>query len=87
MLECTNGLNNSVDLQNAMGFLYKFLDDPHGSFKYKGKKFGWFQEMPPVDDSLQKEFDKGDHIKTQLLQDKIGYLRIPTMFINTKALW
>ncbi len=79
MLERTHGLNDSADLQNAMDFLYRSLNDPHGNFRYKGKRFGWFPKMPPVDASLGKEFDKGDLVKIQMLPNKMGYLRIPSM--------
>ncbi|GAA4345357.1 S41 family peptidase [Flaviaesturariibacter amylovorans] len=79
MLQRTTGGDDSTDLQNAFGFLYQSLNDAHGALRYKNKRYGWSPAMPPVDDSLENEFKKGDFVKTQFLSDKIGYLRIPSM--------
>jgi carboxyl-terminal processing protease len=79
MISRTQGRNDSADLQQAMGYLYQSLDDAHGGLRFKGKRFSWFPPMPAPDDSLENEFKKGNLIKTQLLAQRIGYLRIPSM--------
>ncbi len=66
-------------LQAPVSFLFESINDGHGWLEYKNKQYRWLRQLPPADDSLEKEFAKGARIQTQLLPHSVGYLRLPSM--------
>jgi carboxyl-terminal processing protease len=63
----------------AIRYLYHSMNDFHGIFYYKDSSFRWESKPLVISDSIRNEWKKGANIKTQLLNDDIGYLRIPGM--------
>jgi hypothetical protein len=59
--------------------LFKSMNDFHGRFFYKDSMFQWSRGPRPVSDSIMNEWKKRSGVKTHLLENNIGYLRIPSM--------
>jgi carboxyl-terminal processing protease len=78
-----DGINNPYELGPVMRYLYKAINDFHGAFFYKDSTFQWHHNEVKVSDSIMKEWKKGAGIKTMLLDDHIGYLRIPSMPVSS----
>ncbi|GAB3786581.1 hypothetical protein GCM10028818_50040 [Spirosoma horti] len=64
--------------------LYRMVDDYHGAFYYKDSTFRWRYHEPVVSDSIMNEWKKGAGLKIELLENNIGYLRIPGMQFSGK---
>lgn len=64
--------------------LYKALNNYHGGFYYKDSVFRWNYNEPAVSDSITNEWKKGAGVKTFVLKNGIGYLRIPGMQFSGK---
>ena len=77
-------LSSPYQLGPAIRKLYKAIEDYHGAFYYKDSTFRWTHNQPLVSDSIMNEWKKGAGIKTALLEDNIGYLRIPGMQFTGK---
>lgn len=66
------------ELGNSIRYLYKSLDDFHGSFRYKDSTFRWIKEKVTYSDVYKAAYaKKGNKFFTKQL-DSIGYMRIPT---------
>ena len=59
--------------------LMEYLDDYHGSFHYKDSMYQWNSNTLVVPEAILNELKKGAAITSQLLEDQIGYLRVPSM--------
>ena len=71
-------------LGRAIQKLYKALNDYHGTFYYKDSVFRWSHNVPVVSDSIMNEWKKGASVKTFVLENNIGYLRVPGMQYSGK---
>jgi carboxyl-terminal processing protease len=65
-------------------YIYKSVNDFHGAFFYRDSTFKIYHYQTPVSDSIQKEWNRGVNIKTEMLENDIGYLRIPYMSTGTR---
>lgn len=72
-------INDPFKLGPIIRSLYKSINDFHGSFTYKDSTFQWRHNSPVVSDSMTNEFRKGVKVQTKLLENNIGYLRVPSM--------
>jgi C-terminal processing protease CtpA/Prc len=70
---------SAYEIGPAIRRLYKALNDYHGSFFYKDSAFRWSHNEPVVSDSIRNEWKNGARVRTHVLENKIGYLRIPGM--------
>jgi len=77
-------INNPYQLGAVMRYLYRSINDFHGAFFYKDSIFQWHKNEPIVSDSIMNEWRKGSGIKTKILENNIGYLRIPSMPISSQ---
>ncbi|MEO8885349.1 MAG: S41 family peptidase [Mucilaginibacter sp.] len=78
-------LNTPYEMGNVMRNILKSLNDYHGSVFYRDSTFKWPGKVIETTDSMKAEWKKGVKIKTKILTDKIGYLRIPSMSTSTKT--
>ena len=91
MLMKAKAVNDPYQLGPAMRYLFRSLNDFHGAFFYKDSMFQWHRNEPAVSDSIMNEWKKGVQSITMVLDNDIGYLRIPSIPIvtnddfNTKA--
>ena len=74
-----NGINDPYQLGPVFRYLFQAIHDFHGAFFYKDSMFQWQQNAPVLSDSIMTEFKKGVSVKTMLLDQQFGYLRIPSM--------
>jgi len=72
-------LSSPYQLGKVMRYLYKSVDDFHGAFFYRDSVFKYNRHEPIISDSIKNEWEKRSGIKALLLEDKIGYLRVPSM--------
>lgn len=72
-------VNNPYELGPTMRYLYQSINDFHGAFFYRDSIFRWTPVRPATSDSIRNEWTKGVKNKTELLDNNIGYLRIPSM--------
>ncbi len=79
------GIENPCELGPTMRYLYQFINDFHGTFFYKDSTFQWQRNEPKVSDSIMNEWKRGVSIKTMVLQNNNGYLRIPSMPVASQA--
>jgi carboxyl-terminal processing protease len=80
------GISDPYKLGPVMRYLFQTVNDFHGAFYYKDSIFQWTHDTAPsISDSIMNEWRKGVKIKTSVLSDNIGYLRIPSMPYNGKA--
>jgi carboxyl-terminal processing protease len=84
-LERSGGLTSPYELGPVMRYLYRSINDFHGSFFYKDSTFQWHHNDPVLSEAILNEFKKGVRIETEILANNIGYLRIPSMPVSTKA--
>lgn len=78
------GINDAYKLGPVMRYLYQFVNDFHGSFFYKDSTFKWQRNKPAVSDSIMNEWKKGVSTKSTILENNVGYLRVPYMSYNGK---
>lgn len=72
------------ELGPAMSWLFEAVDDHHGWLAVKDSTFRWRQaEAPFLSDAVRRAFAKGPRIVGKLLTGGIGYLRIPSMVLDT----
>jgi hypothetical protein len=57
--------------------LYQSLNDYHGFFRYGDSTFRWKPNKRSIPDSVMNEWKKGTGISATVLEDNIGYLRVP----------
>jgi C-terminal processing protease CtpA/Prc len=85
-----SALEQAADKQNAyqlgpiFRMLFESLNDFHGAFYYRDSAFRWTRNQPEISDSIKNEYLKGVFIQTDILQDNIGYLRVPAMTITER---
>jgi C-terminal processing protease CtpA/Prc len=79
------GLNSPYQLGPVMRSLYSALNDFHGAFFYRDSTFRWSHNVPAISDSISNEWKKRSGIKTLVLERDIGYLRIPSMPVASRA--
>lgn len=86
-----NGIDNPYKLGPVMRWLFKSINDFHGAFFYRDSIFQWQRNENKISDSIMNEWKRGVQSNTKILEESIGYLRIPSMPIskqsefNTKA--
>jgi len=78
------GINDMYQLGTVIKHLYQALNDFHGAFYYKDSVFGWHRQRHAISDSIMNEWKKGVTNKARVLENNIGYLRIPSMPYNGK---
>lgn len=68
------------DLGPAMVHLFQAVNDHHGAFFHGDDiMFQWTHNAPVLSDVIRAELFKGPVIGSAMLDDSIGYLRIPSM--------
>lgn len=72
-------ITDPYKLGPVMRFLLRSLDDFHGYFAYKDSIFNLPYRGPAPSDSVKNQWSRGINLKTEIVADKIGYLRIPYM--------
>jgi C-terminal processing protease CtpA/Prc len=83
-LSKASNVNDGNQLGIVMRYIYKSIDDFHGAFFYKDSTFKWKRNERVVSDSVMKEWKKGIAIKSMILENNMGYLRVPYMSFNGK---
>ncbi len=83
-LKKARNINNPYELGPTIRYLYKSINDFHGQFFYRDSSFRWVPDATPTSDSIRNEWTKGVKSKTEILDNGIGYLRIPGMSAYTK---
>ena len=78
------GINDMYQLGPVIKHLYLAINDFHGAFYYKDSVFGWHRQQHAISDSIMNEWKKGVTNKALILENFIGYLRIPSMPYNGK---
>lgn len=71
--------DNAYQLGPAFRMLFKSLGDFHGAFYCWDSTYKWQRLEPEYSDSIKNEWKKGIFLQRQILQDNIGYLRVPYM--------
>ncbi|CAM3987641.1 Peptidase family S41 [Pedobacter westerhofensis] len=84
MLKAAN-LSSPYQLGDVIRYLFRSLDDFHGAFFYRDSVFKYNRKESPISDSIKNEWNKRSGIKTGILKDNIGYLRIPSMPGGSKS--
>lgn len=72
-------LNSPYEMGDVMRYLYKSINDFHGAFFYRDSIFQWHGKELAISDSIKNEWKMKAGIKTELFDNHIGYLRIPSM--------
>jgi hypothetical protein len=83
-LKQARGLSDPYELGPVMRYLYQSINDFHGAFFYKDSTFKWHHNEPVLSEAISNEFKKGVTIKAEILENDIGYLRIPSMPVSSK---
>ena len=68
---------NAYQLGPVFRMLFKSINDFHGAFFCWDSTYKWQRPEPEYSDSIKKEWKKGVYLQTDILQDNIGYLRVP----------
>src|SRR6266487_1643431 len=74
-----SAITDAYKLGPVIRHIYESVNDFHGAFFYKDSTFKISHDSKPISDSIRSEWNKGVRIKTELLENNIGYLRIPYM--------
>jgi len=74
-------ITDAYKLGPVIRYIYGSVNDFHGAFFYKDSTFKLEHKQAPVSDSVKNEWNNGISIKTKMLENNIGYLRIP--YIST----
>ena len=77
-------ITDVYQLGPVIRYLYQSLNDFHGGFYYNDSTFKWQRNEQPVSDSIMNEWKKGVSIRSTLLHNNIGYLRVPYMAFGGK---
>ncbi|MFI5153973.1 MAG: S41 family peptidase [Chitinophagales bacterium] len=81
----TTALSQAANKENAYQLgpiyrmLFKSLNDFHGAFYCWDSTYKWQRPAPEYSDSIKNEWKKGVTLKKEILQNNIGYLRVPYM--------
>jgi hypothetical protein len=78
-LRASAGITDPYQLGPAIRGLFRSINDFHGRLFYKDSMFQWTRGPRPVSDSIMNEWKKRSGVRTYLLENNIGYLRIPSM--------
>ena len=70
---------NAYQLGPVFRMLFKSLNDFHGAFYCWDSTYKWQRSEPVYSDSIKNEWKKGVSLKTDVINGKIGYLRVPYM--------
>jgi hypothetical protein len=70
---------NAYQLGPVYRMLFKSLNDFHGGFYCWDSTYKWQRQAPEYSDSIKNEWKKGVFLEKEMLQDNIGYLRVPYM--------
>ena len=81
-LEQAATLDNPYQMGKVMRDIYKAINDYHGAFFYRDSVFQWAGRNVIISDSVKSEWNRRSGIKTQMMNDKIGYIRVPAMSGN-----
>jgi carboxyl-terminal processing protease len=84
-LEEAADISNPYEMGNIIRQLYRIIGDFHGAFFYRDSTFRWNGKNNPISDSVKKAWDNRLGIKTEILEESIGYLRIPSMPAGNRA--
>lgn len=72
------------ELGPAISWLFESVDDHHGWLAVKDSVFRWQRtEQPFLSEKVRQAFAKGPRIVRQMLSGEIGYLRVPSMVMDT----
>jgi C-terminal processing protease CtpA/Prc len=77
-------INDPYELGPVIRYLYQSVNDFHGVFYYKDSTFRWERKKSEISDSIMNEWKKGVSVQSQMLDNFIGYLRIPYMSFDKK---
>jgi carboxyl-terminal processing protease len=72
-------LNNPYEMGDVTRYLYACLKDFHGKFSYRDSDFQWHGKPVANPDSVLNQWKIRAGIKTQLLANDIGYIKVPSM--------
>lgn len=75
---------NAYQLGPTFRMLFKSLNDFHGAFYCWDSTYKWQRHEPEFSDSIKNEWKKGVFLQKDLLQDNIGYLRVPYMSFSER---
>ena len=76
-------LKSPYEMGEVIRYLYQSINDFHGSFFYRDSTFQWNGKALAISDSIMNQWKKRAGIKKELLDNGIGYLRIPSMMGNS----
>lgn len=79
-----SSITDANQLGVVMRYILQSLNDFHGAFFYKDSTFKWKREERPVSDSVMNEWKKGVSVRSFILDNNVGYLRVPYMSYNGK---
>jgi len=72
------------ELGPAISWLFESVGDHHGWLAVKDSTFRWQRiEQPFLSEEVRQAFAKGPRIVRQLLPGGMGYLRVPSMVLDT----
>lgn len=78
---------NVYQLGPAFRTLFKAINDFHGAFSCWDSSYRWQRPGVEISDSIMNEWKKGVRIQKEILQENVGYLRVPSMsFTNREGL-
>lgn len=82
-----SNVKSPSDLGNVIRTLFKTIDDSHGKFFYRDSIFQWLgnYNISLISDSVKNEWEKRSGIKTAIIDNNIGYLRIPSIIGDGRA--
>ncbi|WP_170144219.1 S41 family peptidase [Epilithonimonas arachidiradicis] len=70
-------LANVSELAPLYAEVFELLGDYHGGLKYKGKSYGWNKPLGAGNAYLKSQLKSEKKVVSQLINKKIGYIRIP----------